>query len=102
MTTQRHRDPLWDAITFLLRAPELFDRTRRFIDEGDCFIDLAALEREARPWPRNERSLVDVAHQFWTGKGAISLSGVTLGLDEENFERLVTAMRIRRGQYPDG
>lgn len=94
------RDPEWDAASFLLDTPLIADGTSHFVDAGARRIDFPGLRRAARPWSPSERLLVEAAWQLWSGEGKLCLCELTGSLDDANFERVIAAMRIRRGRLP--
>jgi hypothetical protein len=85
----------WDAVSYLLASPSLGGRCRPLHDEGG--FDWPALLDEAEAMSNGQRLLVHVAHELWEGEGLVGLSKLARGLDRANFERLMTALRIYRG-----
>jgi hypothetical protein len=45
-----------------------------------------------------ERLLVDTAHDLWEGRGEVDVWGISKRLGPSNFERVVLALRISRGE----
>jgi hypothetical protein len=60
----------------------------------DWFGLLAATETMSG----GERLLVDTAHDLWEGRGEVDVWEISKRLGPSNFERVVLAMRISRGE----
>jgi ABC-type uncharacterized transport system ATPase subunit len=83
------------AVRHLLESPTLVERCRPLL-AGDE-IDWAALLDEAKEMSGGERRLVHIAHELWAGHACVGLSELARGLDRSSFERVVTALRLFRG-----
>jgi ABC-type uncharacterized transport system ATPase subunit len=86
------------AVRHLLESPTLAERCRPLLAGDD--IDWAALLDEAETMSGGERRLVNVAHELWAGHACVGLSELARGLDRASFERVVTALRLFRGDRP--
>jgi hypothetical protein len=85
------------AVLHALAAPLLHGRADRFVDTSARRIDFVAMLK--RPWSTTERAMIEVACTLW-GRPDIAharLAPVVFSMDEENFDRVIEAMRIRRG-----
>lgn len=85
------------ATLHALAAPFLRGRVERFIDAESRGIDFEAMLAE--PWSTTERAMIEVACTLW-GREDIAdarLSPVLYSMDSGNFERVIEAMRMRRG-----
>lgn len=91
-------DPEWQSVLYLLTTPLVRERAARFVDLDRRAVGFAGLAEAAAAWSSSERLLVQIAQQLWSGDGTVSLRSVAVTLDEANFERVITALRIRRGQ----
>ena len=102
MTTQiihqTRRHPEWHAATYLLSTPLIADRTAAFIHAAQREIDWGGLREASRSWSCGERLLVLAAQDMWRGGGNVSLYDLLCTLDEGNFDRLLAALRMRRGR----
>jgi len=86
------------AVRHLLESPTLSERCRPML-AGDE-IDWTALLGEAEAMSGGERRLVYIAHELWAGQAGVGLSELARGLDRSSFERVVTALRLFRGDVP--
>jgi hypothetical protein len=84
------------AVRYLLESPSLRARCRPLL-AGDG-SEWAALLAETETMSTGEQLLVHAAHDLWLGEGAVALSALARGLDGTNFERVVTALRLYRGE----
>jgi ABC-type uncharacterized transport system ATPase subunit len=84
------------ALRHLLESPSIADRTRPML-AGDT-IDWPALLQEADSMSGGQRLLVHAAHELWEAPGNIGVSHLARGLDRPSFERLVTSLRLLRGE----
>ncbi len=83
---------------YALAAPFLRGRVEPFIDVDGRGIDFPALL--AQSWSTTERAMIEVACTLW-GREDIAearLSPVLYSMDGGNFDRVITAMQIRRGR----
>jgi hypothetical protein len=86
------------AALHALSAPLLSRRVEPHIDAATRSIDFPALLDQ--PWSTSERAMIETACTLW-GREDIAdarLSPVLYSMDEANFERVIEAMRIRRGR----
>jgi hypothetical protein len=86
----------YDAVRFILEAPGIAPRTRPFIT-GDDF-DFAGLTREAETMSGGEALLVAAAYELWHADKRVGLWEIVRRTDLANFQRLLTALAIARGQ----
>jgi hypothetical protein len=86
------------ATLHALSAPMLSRRVDRHIDHATREINFPALLDQ--PWSTSERAMIEIACTLW-GREDIAdarLSPVLYSMDDGNFERVIEAMRIRRGR----
>lgn len=84
------------AVEHILTSPAIDARARAHMAGAD--VDWQGLLAEAETMSVGQRLLVDVAHDVWTGNGAVSLQAVARRLGAGSFERVVEALRISRGE----
>ena len=84
------------AVRHLLESPAIAERCRPLVRAGDP--DWAALLEEAKTMSSGQRLLVAVAHELWAAESAVGVSLLARGLDRTGFERVVTALRLFRGE----
>ncbi len=85
----------YDAVRYLLTSPGLDERCRpMLVDDG---FEWAALLAEAETMSGGQRILVHVAYDLWEAEGVVGISKLARGLDQTNFDRVVTALRLYRG-----
>ena len=85
----------YDAVRFILDTPSITHRTRRYVN-GDDF-DFTGLTREAGTMSGGEALLVGVAHELWHADKRIGLWEIVRRTDRTNFQRILTALAIARG-----
>jgi hypothetical protein len=102
MPTSTRNHPVVDreraAALHALSAPMLSGRVEPHIDAATRSIDFPALLDQ--PWSTCERAMIEIACTPW-GREDIAdarLSPVLYSMDDGNFERVIEAMRIRRGR----
>ena len=81
-----------------LSAPMLQGRVECHVDAATRSINFPALLDQ--PWSSSERAMIEIAGPLW-GREDIAdarLSPVLYSMDDANFERVLEAMRIRRGR----
>lgn len=88
------------AVRYLLDSPALADRSGSFDPHDE--IDWAALLAASETMSGGQRILVEVAHDLWEARGAVGVSELVRRLDRTQFERVLTALRIFRGDEPAG
>ena len=91
------RDLEFAAALHALAAPFLHGRVERHIDLERRGIDFPGLLKAS--WSTTERAMIEIACTLW-GREDIAdarLSPVLYSMDAGNFQRVVEAMRIRRG-----
>ncbi|MGH8931934.1 MAG: hypothetical protein ACRDZO_15255 [Egibacteraceae bacterium] len=83
--------PEWAGVAHLLSAPTIAERAAAFVDR----------DGEAIGWPGllaiAERLLVHAALDLWNGDRETSQYDAVTRLDDDNFARLVEALRLCRG-----
>lgn len=84
------------AVEHILTSPAIEVRARAHVAGAD--VDWVGLLAEAETMSAGQRLLVDVAHDVWTGNGAVSVQDVARRLGAGSFERVVEALRISRGE----
>lgn len=102
------RDRPWAITVVLLGAPEIRDRTQRFVDFRRRRIDWEGLFDEATGWSANERLLVTTAYDLSGGLARsidptpapqpVTLDEVVSVLDEQKVRRVLVALDLRRGR----
>jgi hypothetical protein len=86
------------AALYALSAPFLRGRVERFINVAGHGIDFPSMLDDC--WSSTERAMIEVACTLW-GREDIAdarLSPVLYSMDGGNFRRVLTAMRLRRGE----
>ena len=84
----------YDAVRHVLTAPKIAGRTGSYIGADD--FDFLGLEREAKTMSGGEEILVRVAEELWLAQQRVGLWELVRRLDQENFARVVEALRIGR------
>jgi hypothetical protein len=86
------------AALHALSAPMLSGRVERHIDAATRSINFPALLDQ--PWSTSERAMIEIACTLWGREDVADarLSPVLYSMDDANFERVLEAMRIRRGR----
>ena len=90
------RQPRFRAVRHILSAPLIDERTRDYV--GDDHIDWHGIVRETATMSDGERFLVRVATDLWTSDRQASVSEIPARLDRPNFERVLDALRLARGE----
>lgn len=93
--TRPFRPAQYHAVRHILSAPLIDERTRAYV--GDEDIDWVGIEREAVTMSDGGRFLIRVATDLWTAERRTGVSEIPRKLDEENFERVLDALRMARG-----
>jgi hypothetical protein len=84
-----------DAVRYLLTSPSLGGRCKPML-VGDGF-DWPALLSQAEEMSGGQRLLVHVAFDLWEAGNLAGIWKLARGLDRTSFERVVTALRLYRG-----
>ena len=92
----RHPSPAYSAARHILESPLIAARTRPYMQDGD--FDWFGLLAATETMSGGERLLVDTAHDLWEGRGEVDVWGISKRLGPSNFERVVLALRISRGE----
>jgi len=74
------------------------EKTRHFLDAARGRIDWPALLHEAVSWSSSERLLVHAARDLWAGDDPVSLRQLVDRLDAQNWQLLLRALALARGQ----
>ena len=85
------------ATLHVLAAPFFHSRVERYVDVAERQIDFVALL--ALPWSDGEQAMIELACALW-GHATLAdprVGDLVRGLDDENFDRALQAIRIRRG-----
>jgi hypothetical protein len=92
----RQPSPAYSAARHILESPMIAARTRPYMRDGD--FDWFGLLAATETMSGGERLLVDTAHDLWEGRGEVDVWGISKRLGPSNFERVVLALRISRGE----
>jgi len=92
----RHPSAAYAAARHILESPMIAARTRPYVQNGD--FDWFGLLAATETMSGGERLLVDTAHDLWEGRGEVDVWGISKRLGPSNFERVVLALRISRGE----
>ena len=92
--------PDYTAVRHILTSAPIAARTAPYIG-GDDF-DWAGLLAEAERMSGGERVLVRIACDLWEAKGVAGVWEIPRRLDRGNFERVIEALVICRGDLPAG
>lgn len=103
-------DREFHSAALLLLSPILEHRTADLIDVDAQRIEFDELLKRSQPWSSGERMLVDVALDLYNGLtrayvldeedssvGRVSLHDIITTLDRRNYELVLEAMAVRRG-----
>lgn len=86
----------FESACHVLSSHAIVDRTAPHVDVDRRSIDWEAIHEESRMWSRGERVLFSIAIELYTADAG-TISDAVLHLDDENFMRVLEAMKIRRG-----
>jgi ABC-type iron transport system FetAB ATPase subunit len=86
----------YDAVRYILTAPQLAHRTAPYIGESD--FDFDGLGDEAKTMSGGEALLVRIAHELWLCEKVAGLWELTRRLDEANFRRVLEGLSRCRGR----
>ena len=101
------RDRRWAVAVVLLGAPPVRERTAPFVDFPNRVIDWKSLRQQSQAWPPDQRLLVQSAYEmaFDTPgevtravSDPVTLRDLVRHLDEDEIERVMVAMQIRRSR----
>lgn len=87
--------PDYRAVRHVLTSPPIARRTASYIGEND--FDWHGLLAEAQSMSGGEQVLVGVAYDLWEPKGAVGIRDIARRLDRRNFERVIEALVLLRG-----
>ncbi len=82
------------AVRHILAAPLIAHRTAPHVGVDD--FDWERLRQETETMSHGEALLVRVADELWNAERQAGLWEIVRRLDDRNFERVVTAMRLHR------
>jgi hypothetical protein len=88
------------AVRYLLESPCLAGRFDAQLAGRE--VDWPAVLTEAAALSSGQRVLVRVAHDLWTADGEVGMRELARSLDATHFERVVTALRLCRGERDAG
>jgi len=88
------------AVRHILTSPRLAARCARYVREHD--FDWARLLAEAETMSGGEQLLVRTAHDLWDAHGDVGIWELPRRLDRANFERVLAALELYRGDLPVG
>ncbi len=97
MTHERF-SPDYAAVRHILTSPTIAARTAAFI--GDDDFDWEGLLVEQQTMSGGERILVLIAYDLWETEGTVRISDIPRRLARRNFERVIDAFSISRGEKP--
>jgi hypothetical protein len=86
------------GVRHILTSPRLAARCTPYI--GDHDFDWSSLLAEAETMSGGERLLVRIAHDLWEANGDVGLWELPRRLDRANFERVLDALEVCRGDLP--
>jgi hypothetical protein len=101
------RDHEFGPVCWLLSAPMLARKTWRFVHVDRRKVDWDELLEAAAPWSHYENLMVRIALNLWNGYGggaegdqplALSLYELGGGFDRHNWQRVMEALALARGQ----
>jgi hypothetical protein len=92
----RQPSAAYAAARYILESPRIAARTGPYVEDGD--FDWFGLLAATETMSGGERLLVDTAHDLWEGRGEVDVWGISKRLGPSNFERVVLALRISRGE----
>jgi hypothetical protein len=84
------------AVRHILSAPAIAGRTARYVGADD--IDVAGLLAETPTMAGGEALLVRIAIELWSAEKSAGLWELPRRLDRRNFERVLEALEIARGE----
>jgi hypothetical protein len=85
----------YEAVRHILTSPALETRTAPYIQAGG--YDWAGLLAEAEAMSGGERALIRIAHDLWNAEPLAGVWEIPKRLDSRNFERVIEALYIYRG-----
>ena len=85
----------YEAVRHILTSPALETRTAPYIEAGG--YDWAGLLAETETMSGGQRALVRLAHDLWTAEPLAGVWEIPKRLDSGNFERVIEALYIYRG-----
>ncbi len=90
----------YEGVRHILRSPAIAHRTTPYIGEEE--VDWDGLLAEAERMSGGERVLVRVAYDLAEAKGVAGVWEIPRRLDRRNFERVIEALAISRGDVAAG
>jgi hypothetical protein len=85
----------YEAVRHILTSPALEARTAPYIEAHD--YDWTGLLSEAETMSGGERALVRIAHDLWNAEPLAGVWEIPKRLDDGNFERVIEALYLYRG-----
>ncbi len=87
--------PAYAAVRHILTSAPIADRTAAYVGRDD--FDWDGLRAEAETMSGGERVLLRIAYDLWEAKGVAGIWEIPRRLDGGNFERVIEALVICRG-----
>lgn len=83
------------AVRHILTSPKIVARSAPYIHEDG--FDWNGLLAEAETMSGGEQVLVRIAYDLWEAQGTVGIRELPQRLDRRNFERVIDALSIIRG-----
>lgn len=95
-----YEDREWASALYVLTDRMLEHKSiARYIDFDRQRIDFQSLNKEAAEmWSSTQQAFLKLAQHLFSGNGQIDLIELIGKLDDERWDRVVTALEIRRGR----
>jgi hypothetical protein len=102
LATGLRRDRPWAVAVVLLCAPAIRERAAGFVDIMQQRVDWSGLLAASAGWPEDQRLLVRTAHELALDPPGlatpVTVHELVSSLDDDEVERVLVAMDIRRGR----
>jgi len=95
MTTNM-RKPEYTAVRHILTSPLVEGRSAPYIRESD--FDWEGLLTEAETMSGGEQTMLRIAHDLWNAVPLAGIWAIPRRLGDGNFERVIEALYIYRGE----
>lgn len=93
-------DSYWSALLLIATATgDLWEKVQPYLEikHGNAWIGRL---REEVDLSGGERRLMELAHNLFSGEGAVDVSDLINTLDNDLWQVAVEAVRVRRGEKP--